>query len=126
MKIKKEDIPIAMEAPGTSMQIMPDFGGMTVAFNQFPAGMDLSPLLEGLTKNNSCHCPHWGYVVEGAMRMTYDDGKEELLEAGDVFYMPAGHTGIIEKDLKILDFSPQKEFNELFAHVGKKMAEMGG
>ncbi len=125
MKIKKEDIPVAMEAPGTSMQVMPGFGEMTVAYNQFPAGTDLSPLLQGL-KNNSCHCPHWGYVVEGAMRMTYDDGTVELLEAGDVFYMPSGHTGIIEKDLKIIDFSPQKEFNELFEHIGKKMTEMGG
>jgi quercetin dioxygenase-like cupin family protein len=68
----------------------------------------------------------WGYFVEGAMRMTYDDGTEELLQAGDVFYMPSGHVGVVEKDLKIIDFSPQKEFSEVLAHVEKKMAEMGG
>lgn len=125
MRIKKEDIPVVMEAPGTAMRVMAGFGEMTVAYNQFPKGTDLGPLLEGL-KNDSCPCPHWGYVVEGAMRMTYDDGAVELLEAGDVFYMPSGHTGIVEKDLKIIDFSPQKEFDELLEHVGKKMAEMGG
>ncbi len=63
MKIKKEEIPVTMEAPGTIMRGLPGYGGMTVAYNEIPAGTDFSPLLQGL-KNNSCHCPHWGYVVE--------------------------------------------------------------
>jgi len=63
MKIKKEEITVTMEAPGTIMRGLPGYGGMTVAYNEIPAGTDFSPLLQGL-KNNSCHCPHWGYVVE--------------------------------------------------------------
>jgi len=124
MKIKKEKIPVTMEAPGTTMRGLPGFGGMTVAFNEIPAGTDFSPLLQGL-KNNSCHCPHWGYIVQGAVRIIYDDRSEEVVKTGDVFYWPAGHTAIVEEDLKILDFSPEKEFNEVMEHVGKKMAEFG-
>jgi hypothetical protein len=122
MKIKKEEIPVTMEGPGTTMRGLPGLGGMTVAFNEIPAGTDFSPLLEGL-KNNSCHCPHWGYVVGGSLLIKYDDGTEETLNEGDVFYLPPGHTAIVQKDLKFLDFSPEKELNEVMSHIAKKMAE---
>ena len=120
--MQKESIPVTMEAPGTTMRGLPGYGGMTVAFNEIPAGTDLSPLLQGL-KNNSCHCPHWGYVVDGEMMVKYDDGSEETLNKGDVFYLPPGHTAIVMKDLKLIDFSPEKELNEVLSHIAKKMAE---
>jgi hypothetical protein len=66
MKMKKEDIPVTMQGPGPTMRGLSGCGGMTVAFNEIPAGTDFSPLLQGL-KNNSCQCPHWGYIVEGQM-----------------------------------------------------------
>ena len=122
MKVKKEDIPVTMEGPGTTMRGLSGYGGMTVAFNEIPAGTDFSPLLEGL-KNNSCHCPHWGYVVEGELLVRYDDGAEETLTSGDVFYLPPGHTAIVIRDLKLLDFSPEKELNEVMSHIAEKMAE---
>ena len=122
MKIRKEDIPVTMEAPGTTMRGLPGLGGMTVAFNEIPAGTDFSPMLQGL-KNNSCHCPHWGYVVGGSLLVKYDDGTEETLNEGDVFYLPPGHTAIVQQDLKFLDFSPEKELDEVMPHIAKKMAE---
>ncbi|MCK0191463.1 cupin domain-containing protein [Arenibacter sp. F20364] len=125
MKIRKESIPTTMQAPDTTMRALPDFGGMTVCFNELPKGTDFTPLLQGLN-NDSCHCPHWGYILEGSMMVIYDDGKKELLEKGDVFYMPSGHTAIVQEDVKMIDFNPSKEFNEVISHVGMKMAEMGG
>ena len=122
MKISKETIPVRMEAPGTVMRSLPGYGGMTVAFNEMPAGTDIGPLLEGL-EHNSCQCPHWGYVVEGAILIKYDDGTEEKLDAGDVFYLPPGHTAIVEKDLKMIDFSPEEELKIVMDHIEKKMAE---
>ncbi len=125
MKINKKDIPVTMEAPGTVMRALPDYGGMTVCFNELPKGTDFTPLLQGLS-NNSCHCPHWGYITEGKILIKYDNGEEETVSAGEVFYWPAGHTGIVQEDVKLIDFSPSKEFDEVMAHVGKKMAELGG
>ena len=122
MKIKKEEIPVTMEAPGTTMRGLPGYGGMTVAFNEIPAGTDFSPMLQGL-KNDSCHCPHWGYVIDGEMLVKYDDGTEEKLITGDVFYLPPGHTALVEKDLKLLDFSPEKELKEVMDHIARKVAE---
>jgi len=124
MKINKEDIPVVMQGPGTIMRNLPDYGGMTVAFNEIPAGTDFTPLLQGL-RNDSCHCPHWGYIVQGALRVIYDDGAEEVLKEGDVYYLPPGHTAMVEENLKMIEFSTTKEFGEMMEHVGEKMAELG-
>ncbi len=97
------------------------WGGMTIAINELPAGTDFAPLLEGL-KNNSCQVPHWGYILKGSLRLKYDDGKEVLLTAGDVFYMPPGHTASVVEDLKLLDFSPEKEMKSLISHIENKIA----
>jgi hypothetical protein len=120
MKTKKEEIPITMESLGATMRALPGYGGMTVAFNELPAGTDLTPLLEGL-ENNNCHCSHWGYIIQGDILIKYTDGSEERLTTGEVFYLPPGHTAFEEKDLKILDFSPEKEFNEVMQHIGAKL-----
>ena len=124
MRLPKEKIPTTMEAPGTVMRAAPDFGGMTVCFNELPQGTDFTPLLKGLA-NDSCHCPHWGYILEGSMKVIYDDGSEELIRKGDVFYLPAGHTAIVQEDMKMIDFNPSHEFNEVITHVGKMMENLG-
>ncbi len=98
------------------------WGGMTVAVNAMPAGSDLGPLLVGL-KNNSCQVPHWGYILEGVLQLTYDDGRVEMLEAGELFYMPPGHVGVVVEDLKLMDFSPQKGMKKVISHIEKKIAE---
>ena len=122
MKIKKEDIPVIMEAPGTVMRKLSGLGNMDVNYHELPEGTDFTPLLKGLP-NDSCHCPHWGYIFEGAFRFIYDNGTEEVFEDGDVFFTPAGHTAIVDKDLKFIDFSPTKELTEVLANVVKVMSE---
>lgn len=116
MHISLEDFPTDM-----GINHINGWGGMTVGVNEFPAGVDFAPMLEGL-KNNSCQVPHWGLVLEGKVRHVYDDGTEAILKKGDLFYMPPGHNLIILENSKILEFSPQEEFHALLQHVQKKMA----
>jgi len=120
-----EEKHLSIDSFPTNMMLnhLEDWGGMTVAVNSIPAGLDLAPLLVGL-KNNSCQVPHWGYIFKGRLRLQYDDGKEVVLKAGDVFYMSPGHKITkIEEDVKLLDFNPQDEFKELVSHMTKKAAE---
>ena len=124
MKANKENLPVFMEAPGMIMRQSKGLGGMKLAYNELPAGTDFTPLLKGLD-NDSCHCPHWGYVFEGAIKIIYDDGTEEVIRAGEVYYWPSGHTGIVVEDVKFVELSPEKEFNEVMAHVSKKMEAAG-
>ena len=101
------------------------YGGMTVAFNDLPAGLDFTPFLKGQA-NDRCHCPHWGYVFEGSIKIVYTDGTEEITRAGEVFYWQPGHTAIVMEDVKLLDFSPSKELEEVMTQVNKNAEEMGG
>jgi len=43
MKINKEDIPVTMQSPGMIMRSQPNYGSMTVAFNELPKGIDIAP-----------------------------------------------------------------------------------
>lgn len=98
------------------------WGGMTVDINKAPAGTDFSPLLAGL-ENDKCQVPHWGYIVKGAIRIIYEDG-EEVFSEGEAFYMKPGHTGIVEKDLLLVSFSPEEGMHGLIDHLHEKVAEM--
>jgi len=63
-------------------------------------------------------------IHQGAFRIIYDDGSEEVLKVGNVFYLPAGHTAIVDEDLKCIMFSPNEEHDEVLTHAMKKMAEV--
>ena len=67
-----------------------DFGPYTVGFETYTADADLAPLFAGLP-DDRCQCPHMGYVVKGKVKFTFDDGREEIYEAGDAYYAPPGH-----------------------------------
>ena len=112
---------LAQELPGTRED---GWGGMVVGYFELPAGTDFTPLFEGLP-NDACPCPHWGYVMKGAVHLRYTDRSEEVTGAGEVFYWPAGHTGWVEEDTTFLDFSPEKEHGEVTAHIARKREQSG-
>ena len=108
---------------GVVLPMIEGWGGMTVDINRAPAGTDFTPLLEGL-ENDKCQVPHWGYVVEGAIRIIYENGDKDLFSEGEAFYMKPGHTAIVEKDVLLVSFSPEHEMHDLSDHINKKVAEM--
>jgi hypothetical protein len=123
MKIKLTNMPIVMEGTNTLMRRQSSLGDMDVTYSELPKGTDFGPLLKGLS-NDSCHCPHWGYIIQGVFRIIYDNGTEDRLEKGDVFYLPAGHTAIVEEDMKCIMFSPDKMHGEVLDHAMSNMAKM--
>lgn len=101
-----------------------DLGGYTVNFVSFGADIDATPLLEGLP-DDACQCPHWGYVFKG--RMTYRFGDhEEVVEAGDAFYLPPGHVPVVEAGTEIVQFSPTEELRAVEAAMTANMRRMQG
>ena len=95
---------------------------MSIGYVEVPTAVDFSPLFAGLPQN-MCISPHWGYILEGSIRLKYGDGKEETINAGEVFYWPAPHTGMVDSNVKFIDFSPDREFVPLMEHIAKKIAE---
>lgn len=119
MRSKVKDLPIASEALGEMIRGT-DWGGMTSAYMEYPTGLDFTPLLEGLERDH-CQCPHSGYVIEGRIRVNYEDGTEETVNAGELYYWPAGHTVFVEEAVKMVEFSPHDQMSQVLTHVVGKL-----
>lgn len=128
MRIAKQDIPIRIEVPGAVARQQLDFGDasdigmMGGEYFSFAAGTDISPLLQGL-EGDLCQCPHWGYLLQGRVTVTFADGTAETVNGGDLFYWPPGHTVRTELDAEIILFSPQHEHNEVVNHILEKIRD---
>jgi len=98
-----------------------DLDGYTINFVTIRESHDLAPMLKGLPGGN-CSCPHWGYILKGRVIVRYDD-HEEVLEAGDAFYMPPGHAPEAEAGTELIQISPAAELAEVEAALMKTMQE---
>src|SRR5215203_156988 len=121
MRGSKEDLPLACEGDGVVSR-QAEWGEMNVALETFPAGLDSAPLFKGLP-DDRCQCPHWGYVLKGRMRIKYKD-HEEVIEAGDAYYMAPGHLPLIEEDTEVVEFSPMGEYQKTMEVAERNMAAM--
>ena len=126
MRIAKDDVPVRIDIPGAKARQALDFGDatgygkMAAEYFSFGAGTDLAPLLEGL-ENDLCQSPHWGYMLEGGLTITYTDGSTETASGGDLFYWPPGHTVKADADSELILFSPQHEHCEVLDHILGKL-----
>jgi hypothetical protein len=120
MKFRKEELPVALELPVATFRAA-EWDATSVVFVTLKAGTDATPLLKGLP-GDKCQCPHWGYMLTGAIHVRYTNGEEEVCRAGEVFYWPAGHTVWVEEDTSFIEFSPSKELKKVYDHIGRKAA----
>jgi quercetin dioxygenase-like cupin family protein len=99
-----------------------DVNGYTINFLSFRADIDTTPLLKGLP-GDRCTCPHWGYVFKGRLTFRFDD-HEEVFEAGDAFYLPAGHIQLVEAGTEYVQFSPAAELRDVSETLVRNMEAM--
>ncbi len=120
MRATIDEIPIEMRF-GAIETRGAEWGEQLVRHIDLPAGTDFTPLFEGLP-GDCCGCPHWGYVVDGSIRIRYADGAEELTRAGEAFYWPGGHTARTDEGVTFLEFSPASELRPVLEHIASKVA----
>jgi hypothetical protein len=117
---------VRVDAPGATGRQLPDFGsaeGYTdIGAEHFAmaAGTDLAELLQGL-EGDACQSPHWGYLIEGELTVSYTDGSEETLCGGDLFYWPPGHSLRVGQDAELVLFSPQHEHGPVMEHIADRL-----
>ena len=127
MRMAKNDVPVRINVPGAVARQQPNFGDasgygkISGEYFSLGAGTDISPLLQGL-EGDLCQSPHWGYLLQGELTVTYSDGKSEDISGGDLFYWPPGHTVKVGKDAEVILFSPQHEHGHVIDHMLKKMS----
>jgi uncharacterized protein (TIGR03086 family) len=125
--IEKEAIPTKMVVPGATARQMLDFGDATgfgkIAGEYFSlaAGTDIAPLLHGLD-HDACHAPHWGYMLEGEVVVSFVGGRVATFRAGEMFYWPPGHSVRVVEDAEVVLFSPQDEHVAVLDHMLGRLA----
>jgi hypothetical protein len=100
-----------------------ELDGYSVNFTSFREDIDATPLMKGLP-DDRCQCPHWGYVISGRITFQFPD-HDEIVEAGDAFYLQPGHIPVKhEPGSEAVFFSPADELAKTEAVMQKNMEAM--
>lgn len=119
MRASVDEIPIEMKVDEIETRgVM--WGDQLVRHLDLPAGVDFTPLFKGLP-GDMCQCPHWGYVLEGSIKLRFADGTEEHVRAGETYYWPAGHTGWTDEGVVFVEFSPADELRPVLEHLAAQL-----
>lgn len=119
MRRAADMLPAAIDVEGVCVRGA-TYGDMIAGKLTLAKGSDLAPVLAGLPHDH-CQCPHWGYVLQGEIEVSYQDGSTETVKAGDLYYWPPGHVVRFTEDTTYVEFSPAGPMAEVLAHVKGKM-----
>jgi hypothetical protein len=126
MKIAKQKIKATINVPGAIARQELNFGDatgyglMAGEYFSLKQGTDIAPLLIGL-ESDLCQSPHWGYMIEGEVTVSYGSGAEETVFGGDLFYWPPGHSVRVGVDAEIILFSPQAQHCAVVEHLRNQL-----
>jgi len=85
------------------------WGDMEVGYTTQAGGLDCTDInrLAGFP-GGVCPCPHYGYVFEGSIRASYPGSEipDEVAQAGEVYFFPAGHVLSYPDATRHLEFNP--------------------
>jgi hypothetical protein len=99
-----------------------DWGDFRIAFERMPASFPPDEsLFEGLP-DDRCQCPHWGYLIKGSARVSYLDGPDEIIEAGEAYHLRPGHFFQTLEPVELIELSPVHQHDETMAVVSRNMA----
>jgi len=104
---------------GLALDRTEHLGDITVNFVSIRETHSLKEMLAGLP-GGQCQCPHWGYVLTGAMSVDYGD-REESYGPGDAFYMTPGHVPSATAGSEFVMFSPKDEMDKTNAAIEAHM-----
>ena len=116
MRAAKDELTKVMDSPDEMTIYEGVWGEVHVEYDIVKKRFDITPLLKDLP-NSHCQVPHWGIVTKGQVTVKYEDGKEEILKAGDAYYIWPGHTAIFEAGTEMWEFSPNDKIQKRGLYV---------
>lgn len=70
-----------------------------------------------------CQSLHLGYIFKGRVRVKRSSG-DEVLQAGDVYYLEPGRISVFEEDTDVLEFSSKAEYQKTIEVAARNIAAM--
>jgi len=105
------------------------WGDMEVGYTTVHEPLDCSEQYKfGGLPGGVCPCPHYGYIFEGRMRARYpgSDWPDEVIEAGEAYFIPAGHVLIYEEPSKVLEINPAHALQTCMDAMQRALEKAGG
>jgi quercetin dioxygenase-like cupin family protein len=75
-----------------------EVGPMTIGRATYEPGWRWSEHVGRASGEELCQVEHVGLVIEGQAAVKMEDGTEEIMRAGDLFYVPPGHDSWVVGD----------------------------
>ena len=72
--------------------------------------------------DDRCQCPHWGYLLKGSFRVTYLDGPDEIVRAGEAYHLRPGHFVQSLEPVELIELSPVRAHDVTLAAITRNMA----
>jgi hypothetical protein len=91
---------------------MADSAEWRIAFESMPAQFPPDESRFRGLPDDRCQCPHLGYVISGSFRVTYRDGREEVVRAGEAYHLERGHFVQTLEPAELVEFSPRAQHEE--------------
>ena len=112
MHYKPEDIPVLSFYPGnTGCMRSIKAGEMQMAGVWANTLIDYTEAYADF-EDGMCPYTHYGYVISGRIRVSYKEAASEILETGDMYYLPPGHILAYEAPSHHIEFNYDKEITE--------------
>src|SRR3954466_9246877 len=99
-----------------------DASGLRIAFESMPAEFPPDESAFKGLPDDRCQCDHWGYLLKGAFRVTYTDGDEETVTAGQAYHLRPGHFVQTLEPVELVELSPVDAQDRTMAVVARNMS----
>lgn len=116
------ELPAVFEAPQGTWRMI-EWEGMNIEFMSFQQEVDPGPLLLDGLPDSLCSCAHWGYVIQGQVRIVFAD-HEESYHAGEVCYIAPGHRPVLGANTQFVAFSLAESYRPVMEVVKKNLATL--
>ena len=121
MHASKADLPATVVGDYEGRTV--DWDGTRVAYDYYGVQNGYPWVLASLAAGGwTGQCPHWGYLVKGSFNVTYVDGPDEVVHAGDVYYLRPGHFVQTLEPVELVEFSPAAQHDVTMAAVQRNLS----
>src|SRR3954453_8418433 len=110
MHVSKADLPAMTFGDYEGRTV--DWSDMRVAFETMPAHFPPDASAFAGLPDDRCQCPHWGYLIKGSFQVTYTDGEEEIVQAGDPYHLRPGPFVQTLEPTEVVELSPVHQHDE--------------
>jgi quercetin dioxygenase-like cupin family protein len=98
LEIKRFDAPDETRTFDRGTFEVVKIGGMTVGRACYEAGWRWSEHVGAIIGTSTCEVEHLGLVLSGRAAVAMNDGREFVMEPGDLFAIPPGHDSWVVGD----------------------------